>query len=87
MDAFEEYIQNYFPNVTLFHCQRILNIRGFQLPISPLKLINRSIIVCITTVLACIFPFFNAIVGLLGAIAFFPLTVSLSFSVYTVVSE
>lgn len=76
MDALEEYIRMGFPNVALFHYQQDLNLFGFILPLSPLKLINRSIIVCFTTVLACIFPFFNAIVGLLGAIAFFPLTVS-----------
>jgi hypothetical protein len=45
------------------------------LPISPLRLVNRSVIVVLTTVIACLLPFFNAIVGLLGAIAFFPLTV------------
>ncbi|KAI5401026.1 Amino acid permease 6, variant 2 [Lathyrus oleraceus] len=39
------------------------------------RLIWRTIYVMITTLMAIIFPFFNSVVGLLGAITFFPLTV------------
>jgi hypothetical protein len=39
------------------------------------RLIWRTVYVIITTLMAMIFPFFNSIVGLLGAISFFPLTV------------
>ncbi|KAK2458457.1 amino acid permease [Trifolium repens] len=40
-----------------------------------LRLIWRTIYVIFTTLMAMIFPFFNNIVGLIGAISFFPLTV------------
>ncbi|CAH2038425.1 unnamed protein product [Thlaspi arvense] len=39
------------------------------------RLVWRTIYVMMTTVVAMIFPFFNAILGLLGALAFWPLTV------------
>ncbi|XP_024630904.1 amino acid permease 6 [Medicago truncatula] len=39
------------------------------------RLIWRTMYVIFTTVIAIILPFFNSIVGLLGAISFFPLTV------------
>lgn len=43
--------------------------------ISLFRLIWRTAYVVITTVLAMIFPFFNAILGLIGAASFWPLTV------------
>jgi len=39
------------------------------------RLTWRTIYVIITTLIAMILPFFNNVVGLLGAISFFPLTV------------
>ncbi|ESQ35857.1 hypothetical protein EUTSA_v10007516mg [Eutrema salsugineum] len=39
------------------------------------RLVWRTCYVILTTVVAMIFPFFNAILGLLGALAFWPLTV------------
>ncbi|CAA7031086.1 unnamed protein product [Microthlaspi erraticum] len=39
------------------------------------RLVWRTIYVIMTTIVAMIFPFFNAILGLLGALAFWPLTV------------
>ncbi|XP_058773917.1 amino acid permease 6-like [Vicia villosa] len=46
------------------------------------RLIWRTIYVIITTLVAIIFPFFNSIVGLLGAITFFPLTVYFPIEMY-----
>jgi hypothetical protein len=43
--------------------------------INMFKLVWRTIYVIIMTLIAMIFPFFNNVVGLLGAISFFPLTV------------
>jgi hypothetical protein len=43
--------------------------------VNMFKLIWRTIYVIIITLIAMIFPFFNNVVGLLGAISFFPLTV------------
>ena len=39
------------------------------------RLVWRSTYVILTTVVAMIFPFFNAILGLIGALTFWPLTV------------
>ncbi|CAK8573809.1 unnamed protein product [Lathyrus sativus] len=46
------------------------------------KLIWRTMYVIITTLIAIIFPFFNNVVGLLGAISFFPLTVYFPIEMY-----
>ncbi|CAH8251765.1 unnamed protein product [Arabidopsis lyrata] len=43
--------------------------------INLFRLLWRTCYVVLTTVVAMIFPFFNAILGLLGALAFWPLTV------------
>ncbi|CAN6475673.1 unnamed protein product [Victoria cruziana] len=43
--------------------------------LSPARLIIRALFVAFTTVVAMIMPFFNAVLGLLGAVTFWPLTV------------
>ncbi|CAM8937093.1 unnamed protein product [Rhodiola kirilowii] len=48
------------------------------------KLLIRPAFVIVTTALAMMFPFFNAILGLLGAISFWPLTVYFPVSMYIV---
>ncbi|XP_065880669.1 amino acid permease 8-like [Euphorbia lathyris] len=47
------------------------------------KLLLRPLFVVVTTLLAMMFPFFNGILGLLGAIAFWPLTVQFPLRMYT----
>ncbi|KAG8093435.1 hypothetical protein GUJ93_ZPchr0012g19420 [Zizania palustris] len=46
------------------------------------SLIWRSALVCLTTVVAMLFPFFNNVVKLLGAVSFWPLTVYLPVEMY-----
>lgn len=46
-----------------------------NLKLSIFKILWRSLFVVFTTIVAMLLPFFNDIVGLLGAIAFWPLTV------------
>uniref|UniRef100_A0A7N0U7R8 Amino acid transporter transmembrane domain-containing protein n=1 Tax=Kalanchoe fedtschenkoi TaxID=63787 RepID=A0A7N0U7R8_KALFE len=48
------------------------------------RLLIRPAFVVVTTALAMMFPFFNAILGLLGAISFWPLTVYFPVSMYIV---
>ena len=43
--------------------------------ISPFRLLWRTIYVIFTTILAMLLPFFNDILGILGSIGFWPLTV------------
>jgi hypothetical protein len=53
-----------------------LQIKGYgYFPLSPLKMVSRTVIVAITTLIAIILPFFNDLVGFIGAIGFWPLTV------------
>jgi len=46
------------------------------------RVIWRTLYVIMTTLIAMIFPFFNSIVGLLGAMSFFPLTVYFPIEMY-----
>lgn len=56
--------------------QKELNLPGYgYFPLSPLKMISRTVIVVTTTLLAIILPFFNDLIGFIGAIGFWPLTV------------
>nr|GMD02699.1 Amino acid permease 6 [Ipomoea batatas] len=50
--------------------------------ISLFRLVWRTAFVVFTTIVAMIFPFFNAILGLLGSIAFWPLTIYFPVEMY-----
>ncbi|XP_061356211.1 amino acid permease 3-like [Gastrolobium bilobum] len=50
--------------------------------LSPLRLIWRTVFVITTTVLAMLIPFFNDVLGLLGAMGFWPLTVYFPVEMY-----
>ncbi|KAG0473843.1 hypothetical protein HPP92_015700 [Vanilla planifolia] len=51
-------------------------------PFSPLRLLWRTVYVMVTAVVAMIFPFFNDFLGLIGALAFWPLTVFFPVEMY-----
>ncbi|KAM7266301.1 hypothetical protein ACFE04_004198 [Oxalis oulophora] len=57
------------------------------LPFSPFRLIWRTSYVIVTSVVAMILPFFNDFLGLIGAMAFWPLTVYLPIEMYIVQSK
>lgn len=48
------------------------------------RLVWRSLFVCMTTVVAMLMPFFNDVVGILGAFGFWPLTVYFPVEMYIV---
>lgn len=50
--------------------------------VAPYKLVLRTVIVIATTVVAMMIPFFNAVLGLLGAFSFWPLTVYFPISMH-----
>ncbi|KAL6840230.1 hypothetical protein ACP4OV_030040 [Aristida adscensionis] len=50
--------------------------------VAPFKIILRIVIVVATTVVAMMIPFFNAVLGLLGAFSFWPLTVYFPISMH-----
>ncbi|KAL4183992.1 hypothetical protein AMTRI_Chr11g157780 [Amborella trichopoda] len=58
----------------------LLSSFAFRFTLSKLKV--RSLLVIIITLIALILPFFNAIMGLLGALAFWPLTVYFPTTMY-----
>ncbi|CAM8946302.1 unnamed protein product [Rhodiola kirilowii] len=70
--------------VTVDHQVRFL---GFVYPLNLFRLVWRSVYVVITALLAMIFPFFNDILGLIGAVSFFPLTVYFPVEIYIVHSK
>ena len=53
-----------------------------EYPLSYFRLIWRTAYVIVTTVIAMIFPFFNAFLALLGATSFWPLTVYFPVEMY-----
>ncbi|KAG1328182.1 putative Amino acid permease 2 [Cocos nucifera] len=54
---------------------RVPVMEGGPLSFSLSKLVLRSVFVLFTTLVAMLVPFFNAVLGLLGALSFWPLTV------------
>ncbi|XP_065882015.1 amino acid permease 3-like [Euphorbia lathyris] len=51
------------------------DIKIFKLKLNVFRLVWRSLFVVLTTVISMLLPFFNDVVGLLGALGFWPLTV------------
>lgn len=73
---FEESMLGFFPNSALLRKTWFIPIPRYGLlPLSPFRLVWRSVFVVFTTLVAMILPFFNDILGLLGALGFWPLTV------------
>lgn len=50
--------------------------------VNMFRVIWRTVYVILTAVIAMLFPFFNSVIGLLGAIAFWPLTVYFPVEMY-----
>lgn len=79
----EKYCQNHWPNSSFINAEHTV-----KLPlIGPytynfFRLIWRTAYVIVTAVVAMIFPFFNDFLGLIGALAFWPLTVYFPVEMY-----
>ncbi|KAH9310839.1 hypothetical protein KI387_025874 [Taxus chinensis] len=72
----EEWSSNTWIKSCFIQNEYRLNIPGIgQLKLNLFRLVWRTCFVVFTTVVSMILPFFNAIMGVLGALAFFPLTV------------
>ncbi|CAD6204567.1 unnamed protein product [Miscanthus lutarioriparius] len=50
--------------------------------VSPIRLAWRTAYVCVTTAVAMLLPFFGSVVGLIGALGFWPLTVYFPVEMY-----
>ncbi|KAG0484078.1 hypothetical protein HPP92_012162 [Vanilla planifolia] len=82
---YEDYLSRKWPESIFLHKQYTVRhpfskTAGFRFAIS--KLILRSAFVVLTILIAMMLPYFNAVVGLLGAIAFWPLTVYFPVTIY-----
>lgn len=58
--------------------------QDYSFQFTPSRLLLRTGFVIFTTLVAMMFPFFNAILGLLGSISFWPLTVYFPLNMYMV---
>ncbi|KAH7663777.1 Amino acid transporters domain-containing protein [Dioscorea alata] len=75
---YEEWLANKWPESAFFH--NVYAIRSFKFTLC--KLVLRTAFVVLTTLIAMMLPFFNAVVGLLGSVAFWPLTVYFPVTMY-----
>ncbi|XP_057975123.1 amino acid permease 3-like [Malania oleifera] len=94
MGAYQVYSQPLFAFIEKFAADRFPNSRfiskEIKIPIPSFpsyslnlfRLVSRTIFVIITTVISMILPFFNDVVGLLGALGFCPLTVYFPIQMY-----
>ncbi|KAK7275613.1 hypothetical protein RIF29_16732 [Crotalaria pallida] len=93
--AYQVFVQPLFSFIETNAAKKFPNCdfinKDIEVPIIPgakpyklniFRLIWRTIFVILTTIIAMLLPFFNDIVGLLGAIAFWPLTVYFPVEMY-----
>ncbi|XP_038989801.1 amino acid permease 6-like isoform X2 [Phoenix dactylifera] len=74
----ERRIASQWPEAKFIHrtyTVRVPLMEGGPLSFTLSKLLLRSVFVLLTTLVAMLVPFFNAVLGLLGALSFWPLTV------------
>ncbi|KAF3329848.1 amino acid permease 6-like protein [Carex littledalei] len=74
-----------WPEVNFVNWMYTINVPVFKqvsISFSLSKLVLRSIIILITTLVTMMVPFFNAVLGLLGAISFWPMTVYFPISMH-----
>ncbi|KAK6114919.1 hypothetical protein DH2020_007188 [Rehmannia glutinosa] len=75
----------YFPDSKIIGKEISIPIPGFKpLKLNLFRLVWRTVFVVITTVISMLMPFFNDVVGILGALGFWPLTVYFPVEMYIV---
>lgn len=65
---------------TDFSCRK----KNYTIHVTTSRLLLRTLFVMFTTLIAMMFPFFNAVLGVLGSISFWPLTIYFPLSMYMV---
>ncbi|KAK9865257.1 hypothetical protein WJX84_000890 [Apatococcus fuscideae] len=81
--AFEGWMDTLFPKAAILRATVRIPIPGLGVwHASPFRIVWRSIYVVFTTIMACLIPFFNDIVGIMGSLGFWPLTVFLPVSMH-----
>ncbi|XP_062208682.1 amino acid permease 3-like isoform X2 [Phragmites australis] len=81
--CYEKWLGSRWPDSAFFHREYRLPLGGGRAArFTMCKLVVRTEFVAGTTVVSLMLPFFNAVLGLLGAIAFWPLTVYFPVTMY-----
>ncbi|XP_072999258.1 amino acid permease 8-like [Typha latifolia] len=83
--VYEKWLANKWPESAFFHNAYQVEfpfLKGWAFRFTLCKLILRTLFVIITTLISLMLPFFNAILGLLGSVAFWPLTVYYPVTIY-----
>ncbi|XP_073306127.1 amino acid permease 3-like [Primulina huaijiensis] len=81
----EKTVADWFPNSQFIKKEIAVPVPGFKsYKLNLFRLIWRTIFVIITTVISMLMPFFNDVVGILGAFGFWPLTVYFPVEMYIV---
>uniref|UniRef100_A0A0E0JRS0 Amino acid transporter transmembrane domain-containing protein n=1 Tax=Oryza punctata TaxID=4537 RepID=A0A0E0JRS0_ORYPU len=81
----ERWISSRWPEAKFINSAYTVSVPLIQrgsVTVAPYKLVLRTVIVVATTVVAMMIPFFNAVLGLLGAFSFWPLTVYFPISMH-----
>ncbi|XP_021846190.2 amino acid permease 4 [Spinacia oleracea] len=83
--SYEKWLAIRWPESPLIHNTYTIQVPRFKAlsyQFTLCRLLLRPLVVVVTVLTAMMFPFFNAVLGLLGSIAFFPLTVYLPVRMY-----
>ncbi|XP_057469387.1 amino acid permease 3-like [Actinidia eriantha] len=84
----EKNAAEWFPESDFITKEIKIPIPGFKpFPLNLFRLVWRTIFVVITTVISMLMPFFNDVVGILGAFGFWPLTVYFPVEMYIAQKE
>lgn len=83
--CYEKWLGSRWPESAFFHREYALQLPvggGRAVRFTLCKLVLRTAFVSVTTLMSLMLPFFNAVLGLLGAVAFWPLTVYFPVTIY-----
>ncbi|XP_068640094.1 amino acid permease 4-like [Aristolochia californica] len=78
----EKWSAHKWPRSEFISRQYEISFYGFKYKINLFRLIWRTAFVILTTVISMLLPFFNDVVGILGAFGFWPLTVYFPIEIY-----
>jgi amino acid permease len=82
---YEKCLATRWPESAFFHHEYAVRLPfagGRAARFTMCRLVLRTAFVAVTTVVSLVLPFFNAVLGLLGAVAFWPLTVYFPVTMY-----
>ncbi|GER40316.1 amino acid transporter [Striga asiatica] len=80
----EKHAASRFPDGEIGNTDINVSVPGLRRPyrLNPFRLVWRTVFVVLTTLISMLLPFFNDVVGILGALGFWPLTVYFPVEMY-----